>query len=342
MNKKELQGLIKECFVELLREGSLLTEKFASKKVQYIFNKLKNQDKGVFQKMHNSHGIAWDQVDDSFVTKGADTKKGLNFFFINGTKKNPYAKRDWDKTMSGPALLGVTMGKSVVYQGTDYLTTSKGSSSWRNRTRTVGGEYGTFFKEMNNFKRMKELADEVWNVDHIGASKAYDTSDKTAERAKAKEGATALMRAKDMALANRKRYEKILSDRIAKSGPADQAIKMVEAITNEYNKAIQKRLEMLKKGKIADTWSSSYMGTISSAYDRIIREFEYLMREEKSMMQARKKDIEKGVKKGDWSEEKYYKDRMVEHARNIQKYYKQFKAANKKVDMAKAFYDVSG
>ena len=290
--------------------------------------------------MHNSHGIAWDQVDDSFVTKGADTKKGLNFFFINSSKKNPYAKRDWDQNMRGPALLGVTMGKSVVYQGTDYLTTSKGSSSWRNRTRVVGGEYGEFFKEMNNFKRMNQLADEIWNVDHKGAAKAYSTADKTADRAQAKQGAVALMNAKNIAAANRSRYEKILTDRLEKSGPADQAIKMVESISKEYEKSIQKRLDMLKKGKVADTWGGQYMSTVSRAYDSIIREFEYLMREEKSMMAARKKDIEKGVKKGEWSEGKYYKDRMVGHARKIQMLYKEFKIANKKVDMAKSFYDV--
>ena len=339
MNRKELRGLIKECFAELLKEG-LITEKFASKKVEYIFKKLPSSDKGVFQKMHNSHGIAWDQVDDSFVTKGADTKKGLNFFFINGSKKNPYAKRDWDQNMRGPALLGVTMGKSVVYQGTDYLTTAKGSSSWRNRTRVVGGEYGDFFKEMNNFKRMNQLADEIWNIDHKGAAKAYSTADKTADRAKAKQGAVALMNAKNIAAKNRARYEKVLRDRLEKTGPADQAIKMVESITKEYEKSIQKRLAMLKKGKVADTWSSSFMGTVTGAYDRIIREFEYLMREEKSMMQGKKRDIEKGIEKNDFSEERYYRDRMVEHARNIQKYYKDFKAANKKIDMSKSFYDV--
>ena len=91
MNRKELRGLIKECFAELLKEG-LITEKFASKKVEYIFKKLPSSDKGVFQKMHNSHGIAWDQVDDSFVTKGADTKKGLNFFFMPHLTNNRKAK----------------------------------------------------------------------------------------------------------------------------------------------------------------------------------------------------------------------------------------------------------
>ena len=83
MNKKELRSLIKESFIELLKEGSLLTEKFASKKIANIHKRLKGRDKDVFQKLHNAHGIAWDQVDDSFVSKGADTKKGINFFFIN-------------------------------------------------------------------------------------------------------------------------------------------------------------------------------------------------------------------------------------------------------------------
>ena len=179
-------------------------------------------------------------------------------------------------------------------------------------------------------------------MDTAGAQKAHGTADKTAERAEAKKGAAALIKAKDIAYENRKRYEKILSDRLAKSGPADQAIKMVEAISAEYNKAVQKRLAMLKKGKVADTWSSSYMGNVSRYYDAIIKEFEYLMSEEKSMMQAKQKDAEnqKATGDSDWNEEKYYRDRMVEHARKIQKYYKEFKLANKKVDMAKSFYPV--
>jgi hypothetical protein len=333
MNKKQLRGLIKECFVELLREG-LITEKFASKKISMIHKRLRGRDKEVFQKLHNSHGIAWDQVDDSFVSKGADTSKGINFFFINKDKTNSYAKSSWDARLSGPNLLGVTSGKSVLYAGANTLSKEKGSG-WRWSKDPVG--MGS--KEMNNFKRFNEYADEVWNVDTGGAQKAYGTADKTAERSAAKEGATALLKAKEIAQANKARYEKILSDRLAKSGPADQAIKMVESISAEYNKAIQKRLAMLKKGKVADTWSSSYMGVVSQAYDSIIREFQYLMQEEKNMMVGKKKDIEKGGT-GEWSEEKYFRDRMVEHARKIQKHYKEFKLANKKVDMAKSFYDV--
>ena len=336
MNKKELQGLIKECFVELLKEGSLLTEKFASKKIQMIHNRLKGRDKDVFQKLHNAHGIAWDQVDDSFVNKGADAKKGINFFFINSDKKNRYAKSTWDERLSGPNLLGVTIGKSVIYAGENVLSTEKGSG-WRWRKDPVG--LGA--KEMNNFKRFSEYADEVWNVDYQGAAKSFGTADKTRERANAKQGAAALMKARNIAQANKSRYEKILSDRIAKSGPADQAIKMVEAITNEYNKATQKRLEMLKKGKVADTWSGNYMSIVYNAYDEIIREFQYLMQEEKAMMKGKQKDAEKSQGGDDeWSEEKYYRDNMIKYARNIQKLYKEFKAANKKVDMAKAFYDV--
>ena len=159
MNKKELRRLIKECFAELLKEGNLLTEKFASKKIAMIYKRLKGRDKDVFQKLHNSHGIAWDQVDASCVTKGADTKKGINFFFINKSIKNRYAKSSWDETIYGPNLLGITSGKSVLYAGANTLSSEKGSG-WRWSKDPVG--LGA--KEMNNFKRMNQLADEIWNM----------------------------------------------------------------------------------------------------------------------------------------------------------------------------------
>ena len=114
---------------------------------------------------------------------------------------------------------------------------------------------------------------------------------------------------------------------------------MVEKITLDYQVATQKRLNMLKKGKVADTWGGSFMANVSRSYDDIIREFEYFMREEKAMMAGKKKDMEKGGE-GEWSEEKYYKKQMVKHARKIQMLYKEYKTASKKVDMAKSFYDV--
>jgi len=335
MNKKQLRGLIKECFIELIKEGNLLTEKFASKRIQMIHKKLKRGDTNVFQKLHNSHGIAWDQVEDKFVSKGADTSTGINFFFINSDKTNPWAKDSWDQRVYGPNLIGVTMGKSVIYHGDSYLTSDK-SGRWGRK-----GQVGVDAKEMNNFKRFNTLADEVWNIDHKAAAAAHGTADKQENRKEAKAGATALLKAKDIAAKNKTRYEKTLRDRLEDSKPGDQVIKMVDAVHAEYQKMIALKFKMLKKGKVGDTWHG-YVGTIASSYDRIMRDFEYFMQEENNMIKGRKKDKEKGGKDaGRWSEEKYYKDRMINYVREIQKEYKEMKQKIKKLDMEKQWFPIN-
>jgi len=332
MNKKELRSLIKESFVELIKEG-LLTEKFASKNIATISKKLRGRDKDVFQMLHNAHGIAWDQVTDDFAKKGADTSKGINFFFINKTAKNPYSKNSWDDTIHGPNLIGVTIGKKVVYTSRESFSTTK-----RSGYRSGNSQMGVNAKEMNNFKRFNELADEVWNVDYKGAAKDFSTSGKTADRSAAKQGATALVAASKVAAENRTRYEKALRDRLANTGPGDQVVKMVSKINQEYKKSLDVKVAMLKKGKVGQGWGG-YLGTVSSAYDDIMRDFEYFMREEKAMAIGKKKDMEKGGE-GEWSEEKYYKKRMLEYARGIQSKYKRFKSDLKKVDMEKSFYNI--
>lgn len=333
MNKKDLRSLIKESFVELIQEGSLLTEKFASKKVAMINKKLGNRDKGIFQTLHNAHGIAWDQVTDDFVTKGANTKEGMNFFFINSKKNNQFSKAgSWDSTLY-PGLLGVTIGKKVVYAGRETYSTTKSSRG--------PSQMGMDSSEMNNFKRFNTMADEVWNVDYRGAAKNYSTAAKTGDRAKAKEGASALVKASQMATDNRIRYEKALSDRLEKTGPGDQVAKMVEKINKEYKKSLDVKIAMLKKGKVGQGWGG-YLGLVSSAYDSIIRDFEYFMREEKSMAIGKEKDMEKNpdANPDKWSEEAYYKKQMLQYARNIQQTYKKFKSELKKVDMEKSFYNL--
>ena len=96
---------------------------------------------------------------------------------------------------------------------------------------------------------------------------------------------------------------------------------------------------MVKKGKVGDSWSG-YLPLVTRAYDQIMRDFESFMSEEKKMMQGRKKDKKSGADSSGWSEEKYYKDQMMQYARNIQKEYKKFKTALKKLDIEKSFYDI--
>lgn len=335
MNKKDLTNLVKECFIELTTEGkaALITEKFASKNVAMIKNRLKGRDKDVFQMLHNAHGIAWDQVPDSFTKKGLDTSKGMNFFFINKAKDNPYSKDSWDQRIFGPNLLGVTIGKKIVYVSRESYSTTK-STSFRRSNDAMG----TRAKEMNNFKRFNSIADEVWNVDYIGAAKDHGTNRKTGERSEAKAGATALISAKKVKEDNQKRYEELINQRLGDSDPGKQVAKMVDAVVKEYGKSIELKVSMLKKGKVGRGWDG-YLDIVTSAYTNIIRSFEYFIQAENSIVKGKERDSKDG-NTGRFSEEDYYRKDMIKNAREIQVSYKKFKLALKKVDMDKSFYDM--
>ena len=153
------------------------------------------------------------------------------------------------------------------------------------------------------------------------------------------------MSAKNIVGANRSRYEKLLTDRLANSSPGDQIIKMVDAVTKMYKASIDKQVDMLKSKKvISGGWNNSAT-LVSRAYRDIMKEFEYYISAENQAIRGKKSDAEaaKKLKAGDkeaWSEEKYYLKEMVKQARNIQKEYKNLKIALKKIDASTDYIDI--
>ena len=143
---------------------------------------------------------------------------------------------------------------------------------------------------VHNFKRYSEVADEVVTID-LRKANTGATAEKKADRKAAKQGATALMNAKEIAGKNRDRYEQMLRDRLAQSSPGDQIIKMVDAVTKMYTASIMKQVKMLKQKKVASGWNDSATLIMRAKRD-IMQDFEYYLRAENDAIRGKKSDKE--------------------------------------------------
>ncbi|MAG25987.1 hypothetical protein CMI47_10450 [Candidatus Pacearchaeota archaeon] len=346
MKKSELRILIRESIKRVLNKKNLLTEKFASKTAGKLYSKLKkdSNDKLFFAGMAKTHDIDWANAPESAFGKGPDPKL-INFFFVNKQQRNPFAGyNDWDVTIY-PGLIGVTRGKEKLHVvggrwnmeklGVKGEKSTRGGYSGRGDRDAMGQA----LKNLHNYKRFAEVADEVITID---TNQIPSSTELKAQRKAAKQGATALMAAKQMASDNISRYEKALSDRLADSSPGDQIIKIVDAVTKMYKETIDNQVAMLKKKKVSAGWNDSAT-YIQRAYRDIMQDFEYYLRDENSAVKGAKADKKNKLKAGDkeaWSEEKYYKKSMIKYARKIQKEYKSLKNALTKVDKSKEWRDV--
>lgn len=354
MKKSELRKTIREIILKTLTESTILTEKFAAKSAAKLASKLQHSDKSFFQGMSNTYDIDWANAPEAAFGKGANPGKNMiNFFFVKSRQRNPYAGyNDWDVTIY-PGLIGATRGKEKLHVVSgkyeiDQFTGKRKKSSGVKGEKGVKGGYsgrgdrdamGQALKNLHNYKRFEEVADEVIT---INLDKLPSAAELKASRAAAKQGATALIKAKEVAAKNRSRYEDILRDRLANSSPGDQIIKIVDAITKMYKQTIDKQLEMLKKKKVNTGWNTSE-SKILSAYNEILQDFEYYLRDENAAIKGAEKDKRNKLKSGDketWSEEKYYQKQMVKYARKIQKTYTSMKAQLAKVDKSKDYIDL--
>ena len=336
MMKNEIKSMIKEELIKVLSE-KLLTEKFESKKLSRLAQEKDFKRSKFFQAAANTYNIAWDQVPDAAVTlnKPSGNADVMNFFFVDKRIQNPFRGNSWDGTIY-PGFIGATKGKKLIHISRDRW----GDREQRVGTGKPGDRMGSQTAGLHNFKRYAEVADRVYSIDISKLKGGTDT--KKADRKAAKAGATALMSAKNIAGANRARYEKLLTDRLANSSPGDQIIKMVDAVTKMYKSTVDKQLAMLKKKKVSSGWNDSAT-KIQRAYRDILQDFEYYLRAENNAVKGADRDKAEKLKRGDkasWSEEKYYQKEMIKYARGIQSKFKTLKADLNKVDTSKDYMDL--
>lgn len=343
MKTSTFRKLVKEAIIKVLAEKSgIITEKFESKTASKLYGKLKGTDSKFFQAFANSYNVDWATAPEEAFGKGPNPSL-VNFFFVNKDIQNPFAKSrySWEGTIKA-GLIGVTRGKEKIhvnrgsYLGRGGDASAKGEKS---KGRRDGSPMGQNAPDLHNYKRFAEVADEVITID---LTKVGTNTDKKSDRAAAKAGATALISAKTVASQNRSRYEKALTNRLANSSPGDQIIKMVDAVTKMYKQSVDKQLAMLKKKKVSAGWNDS-ASKIDRAYRDILKEFEYYLRAENSVIKGAAADKKNKLKAGDkdiWSEEKYYQKEMLKYARSIQTNFKELKSNLKKIDSSKDYMDL--
>ena len=136
----------------------------------------------------------WANVPDSAViksTSGDSDSNTMNIFVVTKEKRN-YRSKSWQGTIY-PVLIGMTLGKKLL-GANGSLVSSKG--------QRAGADYNT--KGIHNFKAFNEYAEVVFRID---VSQIPSSADIQAQRHAAKQGATALMNARDILRSNKQRYQ---------------------------------------------------------------------------------------------------------------------------------------
>ena len=342
---KAIMSKLKESKLAKLKVESKqpLNEKFASKKITDMFNKITGgryaSDRKFWGASSKAYNIEWDKVTDDMVSGPTPrmTRKGLEFILaaedmdVRGT-----GRYDYPRSIKKGQILSAAYNGKAIYFGRSGVTT--GAASAGTYPDYVGLNVMGFKNSDQIIKKLKGRV-EVYQVD---TDKASSAGAKRQSRSAARAGATALMDFNVIRRNNQARYEKALTDRLAKSSPVDQAWKMLEATQKMINDALKRDLDMLKKGKAKDSWRSA-SSIIQNAYERMTRSITNILSSENAAIKGAEKDKANKLKSGDkssWSEEKYYLDRIIEEARKIQKEFKEMKAAISRINKDREYFDV--
>ena len=309
-----------------------LTEAFASRKLGAIFGKVGKWDaeRKFLASMARSYGLEWDKITDAQV-KGPDKnldRKGIDLIIASKDIDIPGTGRwGWTTRIKKGQLLGATIKGKRVWMG-------RGE-----RIATGGGRDRTFIgldkRGYSNVRSILGIDGAV--VYHIDPElKSRGAGEKVASRKEAKDGATALLGAKDMKQKNLARYEAARKIRAGAEGKGS-LIKMIEQATKLFEKVLKEKLDMLKKGMIsAENWNNDSWQTISRAHGNMIREFQYWMREAADQeAQAKKDDSPAGTTS-------YIQKQMNTYALNIKKQFAKMNSELKRIDKSKEYRKIQG
>ena len=186
MKKSDIQKIIREEFVNILREQTLITERFASNTLSMLaqdYNLVSNYS-NLFKMLANRYDIAWEKVQEDAIEVVSSTDSRLNarpkkvtdpdtglektenmylaIYTITGDKDNPFSRGSrsgfsFDKTLSGPATLGVTLGGKIAQQTGRGDTATIGMGKSR-RSEPIGKNVrGTM-----QVNKLKQLADQIY------------------------------------------------------------------------------------------------------------------------------------------------------------------------------------
>jgi len=310
MKENILRKMIRE---EIMK--SLISEKFASSKITNLFKLMDSRDRKFFDVTAKSKGMAWSDVEDSMVKDGANPSNDhMNIFIVDTRKENPY-QTGYEIGSLQPGIIGITIGKKSMYWP---------KQRWRDSNAKIGSQG----KKLDNYKRYNEVADRVIS---IALSDIPSAKDKQAARVAAKQGATALMKNKDVVDQNMKRYKKALQAKVFAKGP-DALKKLLDEATAIVSKVFDYNTQMLKKGKYNNGWDSYQ--TIANAYGNMVRAYENYVRD------AAEYEKEIDAAKGDDRLGNWRKDYVASRAGEVKGYYQEIIKKSKIVTDSKNFRDI--
>ena len=341
--------------------SELITEKFASPIIAGINKRIaggRSNSTQLWNSTANSYGIAWDKVKDEHVSRGTDGGSNtLSIFFVDKGTENPYGDfvSYWDETKGRSAssprkfwrdgLLGITIGKKVIGFDSDWRWvrgTSGDERKKKMKTRVkVNKEPKNYDKvgigvdeKVWNFKRMKEIATEVFSID-ISAVQNWNRELQSLRSAQ-KDGALAMKASSDILQDNKKRYA-IALKAIKDSGVEGKELDIVMAHLEDSEKILATQL----KQKIKDTrkqivypgWDNPFDLAVSLHRD-MVKKFEDFQRYTKQAKEAEKAS---GKDRTSW-----YREYLTDIAHDVTSLKKDFdkrlaKAlASKKVSLAES------
>ena len=320
MKKSQIHKIIREEFVNILREQTLVTEAFLDPIARMLSKdrSLGNSWFNFFNAMSNSFDIAWDKVPKGAFQKvqpGSPlTKKGLAIYYINSDVENPFASTDRygysrDAKISGPAVLAATINNKIAYQN------ERGDSA------TVGGKsrrsepVGKNVRGTMQVNKLKQIADEVYVFD-LESYRGGTTALKSA-RAQLKMGKDKFTNHKAWKKANLDRYEDILRSRV---GGRDQVDRMVAEIVKLANQAVTDAVTgALKQDKYGDIMTTVagqevMLKDVTQSMDNAIKDYQRYIQYENE--EERYPDA---------SGSRYYSEKKKEYAMELKRYLKGFK-----------------
>lgn len=320
MKKSEIHKIIREEFVNILREETMITEAFQDPIARMLAKdrSLDNNWFKFFGAMARSFDIAWDKVPAGSFQKVAPgsplAKKGLAIYYIKDDVENPFATSDRygysrDAKIYGPAVLAATINNKIAYQN------DRGDSA------RIGGKgrrsepIGKAIRGTMQVNKLKQIADEVYVFD-LESYRGGTTALKSA-RAQLKMGKDKFTNHKAWKKANLDRYEDILRSRI---GGRDQVDRMVAEIVKLANQAVTDAvtgaLKVDKYGDIMVTVAGQevMVKDVTQSMDNAIKDYQRYIQYENE--EERYPDA---------SGSRYYSEKKKEYAMELKRYLKGFK-----------------
>lgn len=322
MKKSHIQKIIREEFVNILREQTLVTEAFQDPIARMLSKdrSLGNSWFNFFNAMSKSFDIAWDKVPKGAFQKVAPgsplTKKGLAIYYIKGDVENPFAGTDRygysrDAKIYGPAVLAATINNKITYQ------------SGRGDSATVGGKsrrsepVGKAIRGTMQVNKLKDIADVVYVFD-LESYRGGTTALKSA-RAQLKLGKDKFTDHKAWKKANLSRYEDILRSRV---GGRDQVDRMVAEIVKIANQAVTDAVSgTMKQDRYGDIMTT--VGGQEVMLKDVTQSMSNALEDYRRYIQY-ENDEDRAAKVGS-SSGQYYAEKKKEYAMELKRYLKGFK-----------------